>query len=819
MVDFLTPPSLSVVHPRPCEQKFKGDTLTFCKQIEDWLKELKKKEEESLAQITRDMNTIKGLIPGKISLRSKRALFSGLGQIASSLFGLASADDVAAVAQHLKKYQELGAATANQVKTLGAQIGSFMNASDARISNAITAITDIHSSLEVLTQKVDDNENTSQEMSGLLLVLIKDAVMYLKSYSVIQARSVAWTLGVQDLLRGFLPANIISPDQVQAMLDEVKRALSVEHSGYAIAHNSASYYYQVQDILFTQSDDSMYITVKIPVTSNAAFLDIFSIVALPLPLNGTTRYNSTLIEDLPAYFGITRDAQYYCEFDYKVYASCTGANVKLCPAMLSVRERDVVSCASALYFDMPQRVHDHCEIRYQNGPLFEGALAVGNNYYLVSGSEQESWSLTCDNASPQEIPACLFCVVRLKCNCGLTTDKWKIFAKISQCATDNEDKITVLHTANLPVLHSFYAPAELAKIRGNTGFHKPFSAQIPDLKLGSKNWTNVMQRDRKYSLDFKKIAKSVGSSNAVFETRSDEILHSIGTQSTFTVSGSGGDGFWWWSIINTALSIAGLIGCVYLWCRQRAAVAALLPLAAAQIPLARSYVIPENSTITLSLPTEVRKELATLLDIDRLLLVVSLGLVGFVFLKSLIGPVGFWIRRRRAILLSTSVENRTTWLVLEILSPSKSVQLTLLPLLGHPYDYYIKCAEPTAMFEMSIKARGSCFRRDIELCWPQDCAICHRVTDVEVELPCHVNVLSLATSDLGDILRQNYRCVLSMFFQDLHYPLSDRRECARQTTRKKPARARPVADAREHGLTSLVPSAPRRLYPDLGSDI
>jgi hypothetical protein len=102
----------------------------------------------------------------------------------------------------------IGAATANQVKTLG--------------------------------------ENTSQEMLGLLLDLIKDAVMYLKSYSVIQARSVAWTLGVQDLLRGFLPANIISPDQVQAMLDEVKRALSVEHSGYAIAHNSASYYYQVQ---------------------------------------------------------------------------------------------------------------------------------------------------------------------------------------------------------------------------------------------------------------------------------------------------------------------------------------------------------------------------------------------------------------------------------------------------------------------------------------------------------------------------------------------------------------------------------------------
>jgi hypothetical protein len=65
-------------HPRPCEQKFKGDTLTFCKQIEDWLNELKKKEDESLAQITRDMNTVKGLIPGKISLRIKRA-FLALG--------------------------------------------------------------------------------------------------------------------------------------------------------------------------------------------------------------------------------------------------------------------------------------------------------------------------------------------------------------------------------------------------------------------------------------------------------------------------------------------------------------------------------------------------------------------------------------------------------------------------------------------------------------------------------------------------------------------------------------------------------------------
>jgi hypothetical protein len=237
------------------------------------------------------------------------------------------------------------------------------------------------------------------------------------------------------------------------------------------------------------------------------------------------QYNSTLIVNLPHYFGITRDAEYFAEFDFDLYSSCVGHDVKLCPSMMSIRSRTSLTCMSAIYFDMPSEVHDLCEIMYQNAPLYEGALSIGTNHYLVSGGKDESWAMICPDKSPVPIPSCNFCVVKLNCECGLTASTWKIFAMAQRCDNSKAEKITMLHTVNLPVLHALYSKKDIAKIRGTTAFRTPLSVRLPAFKIKSKNWTTDLEKDRSFSSDFKRMARSLKNSETVYASKSDNCWH------------------------------------------------------------------------------------------------------------------------------------------------------------------------------------------------------------------------------------------------------------------------------------------------------
>ena len=68
------------------------------------------------------------------------------------------------------------------------------------------------------------------------------------------------------------------------------------------------YYHQSRDIMFTQSDKYINITVNIPVTASNSYFNFYSVISKQLPLNFTT-YNST--QDVPSFFGITLSGEYY----------------------------------------------------------------------------------------------------------------------------------------------------------------------------------------------------------------------------------------------------------------------------------------------------------------------------------------------------------------------------------------------------------------------------------------------------------------------------------------------------------------------------
>ena len=173
---------------------------------------------------------------------------------------------------------------------------------------------------------------------------------------------------------------MVSPAQLRRVLSTVQRDLETKHPGFKIQYTSLGYYFSAITTLYALSNDTLFITVKIPITKTSSQFDLYSVYSLPIPSNSTTS-NSTKITGLPMYFGISRDQQYYAEFFHDFHAGCQGDVVKRCAGITSLKSRASPSCVSSIFFDLPDAAMKLCNIRYEPDSLFEGAIEIINRVF------------------------------------------------------------------------------------------------------------------------------------------------------------------------------------------------------------------------------------------------------------------------------------------------------------------------------------------------------------------------------------------------------------------------------------------------------
>jgi hypothetical protein len=72
---------------------------------------------------------------------------------------------------------------------------------------------------------------------------------------------------------------IVGHERVQDVLNHIQAHLASHTAlaAYALAHPSVSYYYQAKDILFSQDDRNLYITIKVPILPRLLHLLTFTV--------------------------------------------------------------------------------------------------------------------------------------------------------------------------------------------------------------------------------------------------------------------------------------------------------------------------------------------------------------------------------------------------------------------------------------------------------------------------------------------------------------------------------------------------------------
>ena len=148
---------------------------------------------------------------------------------------------------------------------------------------------------------------------------------------------------------------------------------------------------------------------------------------------------------------------------------------------------------------------DTCNIWYEAGQLFEGAIDLGSDIYLASGSDP-TWTISCAGELPTPVQGCTFCLLQINCGCGVSSLHFKIPSKISHCQSNLVLKRpTILHLVNMHVMSTFFA--NLARnFTATTSFELHPQIEVPPLEALHADWSQVAAKEKHFKFSFHKLA-------------------------------------------------------------------------------------------------------------------------------------------------------------------------------------------------------------------------------------------------------------------------------------------------------------------------
>lgn len=231
-----------------------------------------------------------------------------------------------------------------------------------------------------------------------------------------------------------------------------------------------------------------------------------------------------------------------------------------------MRPRSQPTCTLAVFEDQPELAHKLCKAQFKETQgIFEGALLIKDNEYLVSTSEDRLEMFCIGTDAPKSIPGRRYAVITLPCGCGLRAQKFMIPPKITTC--EFTDEVQYQYVNNMLSLHAlFNVDSQAAKdITSVTRSRHMFDAAIPAYKTyRAEKWKGVAQSEESNQLDFNKTVSVMKANGMLFKTQTEAFSHDMSNADSLTEYATHP----YVNILNTVMTVFATIACLYLLCRN-----------------------------------------------------------------------------------------------------------------------------------------------------------------------------------------------------------------------------------------------------------
>lgn len=466
--------------------------------------------------ITKLRQRVNVLLPRKSSPRVKRGLFDFVGKVSKSLFGTATTDDVNALASQINYMYGQTIDVKGRLIYLGNELHSYMTKNNHEDELLQYAISLQHRETNLMFNTLSaSTRNLSTSLVfwiNVLNVFGTDFSIYLRHLYEIAQKEL---IGVESLLQGKLPPELVEPDILAESLKTIQSKLS-NFSNYRVSHLHPSFYYNRRDVTFVRYKNNIHITIRVPIHSGPTTYKLYRIHAIPMPVPGQKNLFTVLQTPKP-YFAINEDETLYLTITSADFSTCTGSTFKQCYHLTTTISTSRKSCELALFLDETSQISNICTDKFQIIQNYHTYIAKLGEHFLLSTPDDNIVQKCSDTESPINI-SCTFCLIKLPCGCVIEGDSLYIPPRISDC--ENNSTVWVNHSVNLPLLHEFYSEyTYLFNITSTQTYNLPVIAEIPQINLLNNEFDGVTQTAQTLRLNLRKTAKRLKNNNEIFKDK------------------------------------------------------------------------------------------------------------------------------------------------------------------------------------------------------------------------------------------------------------------------------------------------------------
>ena len=486
---------------------------------------------------------------------------STIGKIGSDIFGTPTWDDIKVVDTHICELANSVDLNRQEIIESDVRLSSISGALNNRISSLQHGLANMnHRITETQQSLVNVSRDVVKDMNRLYarmnLIEATQESMYLLLGNIERFQHVAvrhlrygtsWLSGMNQLLKGYIPQELITVDDIQNVLDHVNTVVLPKNPQLRMVHPNPSFYYQVRSTAYTRSQNYVFITLTVPLKSVGGVLGVYRVDKTHIA-TAEHHTSSTRISNLPDFFAVTPDLEYYTEFSVAHYTSCRGEGVKVCPTERALQDANRLSCVAALFLDKKSDVMNLCEFRYEQNDLPSEAIRLGDNRYLIhskNAGPHHTYTLHCPYASPEPgqsgvghirtISSCNTCIVTVPCRCSLDGGTFLITEQLTGCPVGEEigfPEVTKVYPVNLPVVASQYSIEDLVDVDGSSTHSSPSDENplmLSDLhfNITDSNWEEVVAADEVFQTNLTHLIEQHKKQGAIYAHRSVYYLKNI----------------------------------------------------------------------------------------------------------------------------------------------------------------------------------------------------------------------------------------------------------------------------------------------------
>ena len=181
--------------------------------------------------------------------------------------------------------------------------------------------------------------------------------MELKSYS----------KAIRILSKGYLPISLIPPSKLEAILVQVKAALTKTNKDYDLVLNRLYLYYDMKFVMFGIDNQKNFI-IQFPVfvqPYTQTKLTLYEIETVPMPiLDANDKAQSyTQLKIKKPYIAVNEET--YISLHPQELNTCKRIGYEhFCEELFVVKSKHKYSCASAVYFNLEYEIKQNCEFNF-----------------------------------------------------------------------------------------------------------------------------------------------------------------------------------------------------------------------------------------------------------------------------------------------------------------------------------------------------------------------------------------------------------------------------------------------------------------------